>query len=136
MKITKTDKILIPTVVLFLLFWYIYSNYFTKNMIIGTYVKTKNPDNIVVLEAPSGSDTLVLFDDGHYASHYYWGKSGTYEVSYSMDGTSIHFPYLKKRVYNGKDGFVGYGSSIERQWFSKIRIYLDRDLNIYYEKID
>jgi hypothetical protein len=136
MEITKTDKILIPIVVLFLLFWYIYSNYFTENMIVGRYAKAKNPDNITILESPSGLDTLILFDDGHYESHYYWGRNGVYEISYSINGTNIHFTYLEKRVYNGKDGFVGYGSSIKRQWFSKIRIYLDVDSDIYYEKID
>jgi hypothetical protein len=134
MKITKTDKILIPTVVLFLLFWYIYSNYFTKNMIIGTYVKERTLDSYP--EVPSGIDTLILFDDGHYESHYYWHRKGTYEIYGEPFATRIELTYYEKISPDGKIGLAGYNSYFTRWWFSRIRIILNSDLGVYYEKID
>jgi len=33
-------------------------------------------------------------------------------------------------------GFVGWSTRVTRIWFSRIRIPIDIDLGIYYEKID
>ncbi|MDR1199694.1 MAG: hypothetical protein LBK94_11915 [Prevotellaceae bacterium] len=138
MKITRTDKILIPIVVLFLLFWYGYSNYFTQNMITGTYVKIGKPEyrsfhgNII-------TDTLFLFEDGHFKEKKIRNvvdKEGTYELLNELLGTQIAFSYYEKISPDGKIGLVGHDSYFTRIWFSHIRIVIDNDLDIYYEKID
>jgi hypothetical protein len=138
MKITKTDKILILIVVLFLLFWYGYSNYFTQDMIIGTYVKIGEPEyrsfhgNIIM-------DTLFLFADGTFEENKIMGikpQKGNYNLYNKPFGTKIDFTCYEKISPDGKIGLVGYDSYFTRIWFSRIRIVIDNDLAVYYEKID
>jgi hypothetical protein len=105
-------------------------------MIVGSYVKKRIPEYTI---GPYGADTLMLFDDNHCEIHNgYFRKEGTYEISYSIDGTYINFTYLENKTHNGEPGLVSYGRYVKRQWFSRIRISWDSDLNTYsyYEKID
>jgi hypothetical protein len=108
-------------------------------MIIGTYVKSKIPEHIPLLEISHAADTLILFADGYYEScNKCFGNDGkgVYEISNEPFNTTIHINYYEKYTPDGKVGLVGFSTYFTRWWFSRIRIILNSDLGIYYEKID
>lgn len=111
--------------VLFCLISYLYNNFFTSQMMTGTYVN-RNYENDFINENPHIADTLVLFENNRFVSRY-WGK-GVYKTSYTFRGTKISL--------NGNDG-NGLTTYINRIMFlGNPKIILYEDLNQYYEKID
>jgi hypothetical protein len=106
-------------------------------MIIGTYVKTGEPEyrsfygNIIM-------DTLFLFADGTFEENTIKSikpKKGQYNLYNEPFGTRIDFTYYEKISPDGKIGLVGHDSYFTRIWFSPIKIIVNNDLGIYYEKI-
>ena len=132
----------IKCIIIFILLWFLYSSCFTKSMIVGTYViigdgterRSSNGDII--------KDTLFLFPDGTFKEtgrKWFLPSKGIYKVGIPFL-TEIEFEWYEKAVKAmGSDisgGFVGWSTRVTRIWFSRIRIPIDIDLGIYYEKID
>lgn len=111
--------------VLFCLISYLYNNFFSSQMMTGTYVN-RNYENDFINENPHISDTLVLFENNRFASRY-WGK-GVYKTSCTFRGTKIS---LKGNDGNGLTSYVN-----RIMYFGNPKIILYEDLNQYYEKID
>ena len=104
------------------------TNYTSKSSLEGRYINN-NADN--VLEGPrpisQGVDTLVINDDNTFDSQT-WGE-GTYKVEPSIFGTRIDL------TYDYEMGKAGYKMLVTSPLFGQERIWLNHDLNFYFEKI-
>jgi len=124
----KRIKIILILVVVGLLFFEGLTNYASKTSLEGRYV---NNNTDYILEGPKpisqGVDTLVIKNDNTFDSKT-WG-TGTYKVNPSIFGTSIDL------TYNYEMGKAGYEMSVTSPLFGQERIWLDHDLNFYFEKI-
>jgi hypothetical protein len=126
----KTKKVLfiISGIIIFLyLNYYLFNNYFTKKMIVGSYVNKNYQIEPWIEYIPYQADTLVLFHDGKFSSTF-WGQ-GNYKISYSIRGTAI-------QLINKNPSNMGLNTNITRMGVGKPKIILFKDLNQYYEKID
>jgi hypothetical protein len=102
-------KILLGLILLVVI-GYLYSGFFTKGMVVGTYV---NPHFKVSRKegGPVFTDTIRLLDDNNYNSGY-WEK-GTYKISYTPLGTQIQlgtknqFRNLSLQTIIRRDNLVG-----------------------------
>lgn len=101
---------------------YVYENFFTKSMIIGTYVSNGNG-----IDGPNKNDTLILLENYTYESQS-WGK-GKYTLNNSGKGTTINIQY----DYEFDKG--SYQMSIERNFYIKPKLVFDFDQDYYFEKI-
>jgi hypothetical protein len=111
---------------IFFILIYIFNNFFTETMITGLYVSNNNQSNI---EGPNRVGEKLLILEGNKFKSDTWGK-GNYELKYSLNGTRIHL------TYNYQYGKTGYEIYINRSYFlGKPQLILNRDLEIYFEKI-
>ena len=105
-----------------------FTNYASKSSLEGFYV---NNNTEYVLEGPrpisQGVDTLIIHSDNTFDSQT-WGK-GTYKVKQSFFGTRIDL------TYEYEMGKAGYEMKVTSPLFGQERIWLDYDLNFYFEKI-
>ena len=99
---------------------YIYNNFFTQQMLIGTY-QNRNFINSPV--GPRIPDKLVLHENSKFSSNY-WGN-GIYKISHSLMGTNIYL-----------DCDNSFHTTIKRTWYGKTKIIVFSDLETYYEKIN
>lgn len=122
-------KLLIGGITLIIVYFvfYLYNNFFTEKMLLGTYVN-KNYEQKHLTELSKIRDTIQLFENRKYTSGYF-GK-GTYRISYSIKGTSI---VLK---YNYEMGKAQRGAYIKRINFGNPQIIMSNDMNYFYEKIN
>lgn len=97
---------------------YVYDSFFTKSMIIGTYVS-----NGIGIDGPNKNDTLILLENNNYESQS-WGKG-----EYTLKGNTItiHYDY--------EFGKASYQMSIERNFYIKPKLVFDFDQDYYFEKI-
>lgn len=104
------------------------TNYASKSSLQGRYINN-NAD--YVFEGPrpisQGVDTLVIKNDNTFDSQT-WG-TGTYKVKPSIFGTRIDL------TYDYEMGKAGYEMLVTSPLFGQERIWLDYDLNYYFEKI-
>ena len=99
-----------------------YDNFYTSNMIIGTY--TYDFPNAVP-DGPCQGDHLILKENGNFKSDT-WGN-GRYVIS----GSKLQL------TYNYEFGKSGYECSIYRKLFwGAPRLSIVRDLEYYFEKKD
>lgn len=125
----KRNLIIIGAVlVLTLLGIHLYNNFFTKNMLIGTYVNQNYNYTPFLPDIPYFPDTLNIFKDGRFVSSH-WGE-GQYKLSYSIKGTTIDL------TYNYEFGKGSYRTSITRKLFGTPKIMLYRKKNHCYVKLD
>jgi hypothetical protein len=78
----------------FFILWilcYVYNNYLTKGMIVGTYINTNYQYKPFLVEIPYQSDTLTLLKNGTFTSSY-WGK-GKYRLLHKLFTTQIILDY-------------------------------------------
>jgi hypothetical protein len=122
---TTKSKIVISATSILLFSIYINKYFFNKKMLAGIYVSN---DKSSFAEAPNYSDTLILYDNGKFNSDT-WG-TGTYELKYSLAGTTISISY-KYEFGNG-----GYSTSIYRPLLGKPRIIINRGLESYFARLD
>ena len=103
-------KKIIAGLIVLVVVGYLYSGFFTKGMLVGTYV---NPHFKVSRgeDGPVFADTIRLLDDNSYDSGY-WEK-GTYKISYTPLGTQIQlgtknqFHNLSLQTFIRRDNVVG-----------------------------
>jgi len=121
--------------------FYIYANFYTTSMVVGKYVNENYEDKFIGYIAHV-SDTLYLKEDNQFESNYY--GEGTYNLIYDLEGTRIELNYSKgysTTVINGEiismSNEEGFETSISRTWFiGNLKIWLYKDLNQYYKKIE
>jgi len=114
----------------------IFKNYISKNSFVGKYVNNNTKPILVVPGTiPNSLDTLTLFENGEFKSKS-WGK-GNYEISSKYWNTEIKFSYISG--WNGKSPYPIYGdysTDITKSIFGKKKIWINSDLNYYFEKIE
>jgi len=113
--------------VIILIVGFIYHNFFSKEMIVGTYLNQGSDIKVSLGEIPTRLDTLIILRNNKFKNTT-WGE-GTYEISYSITGTKIQF------IYDYEFGKAGFESTIDRSLFKSPRILLFKDLDYYYDKI-
>jgi hypothetical protein len=122
----KQSLFIILTIFSLLLLW---KMYLPISSIPGKYV---NNNTRPILEGPSpiaqGQDTLILFEEGTFTSKT-WGD-GTYEVETSLRGTKIDLSYTFAA------GQGGFHTTVSKSLLGNLKIWLDYDLEFYFEKID
>jgi len=106
-KIEKKKKYLLIVTLIFLIF-YLISNFYTKEMVVGIYVN-RNYNNTFINDIAHKEDTLKLFNDNKFTSPYY--GNGTYKLIYEIDGTYIRLSY------NDGTGRTSFKTSIYRSQF-------------------
>ncbi|MCH4824604.1 hypothetical protein ML462_15630 [Gramella lutea] len=94
--------------------------------IVGTYVLINN-ENKNFAEIPSNKDTLILNPDKTFNSGYY--GNGKYEIENNFLNTKILLHY------NYEFGTASYKAKIENKLFEEIKINLNDDLEITYNKV-
>lgn len=97
-------------------------------MIVGEYINKNYDREPSVPEVPYELDTLRLFDNNKFTSHF-WG-SGTYRIIHGFGGTKIEL------MYQDEFGRADFTRSLTRLWFGKPKFLLDVDFNHYFEKSD
>ncbi|MEN2412581.1 hypothetical protein [Flavobacterium mesophilum] len=97
---------------------YTYNNFFTKSMIIGTYVSNGNG-----IDGPNKNDTLILLENNTYESQT-WGKG-----KYTLKANTINI------YYDYEFGKASYQMRIERNFYLKPKLVFDFDQDNYFEKI-
>ncbi len=102
-------------------------DFLTYNMVAGVYVNHYNGSRPTIADMPDEADTLVLFQNGKFHSGFY-GK-GTYQLDYSMWGTSINIQYEYEM------GRAALNASINKPLFGEPRIMLVSDLDYYYIRV-
>nr|WP_315247373.1 hypothetical protein [uncultured Flavobacterium sp.] len=108
---------------------YFYNSFFSRDMLVGTYVVKNYYNSPSAVELPSTTDTLKILKDNKFISSD-WGE-GKYNLSYSITGTKIHFSYQYEF------GTAGFTSSLTRKLFiGNTKIMLNYDSGVYYEKMD
>lgn len=121
--------IIISLVIFGLLFIEGLTNYASKTSLEGRYI---NNNTDYILEGPrpisQGVDTLVIKKDYTFDSKT-WGK-GTYRVKPSIFGTRIDL------TYDYEMGKAGYEMLVTSPMFRQERIWLDYDMDFYFEKIE
>lgn len=122
----KNRILIIIALIIILIGW---KNYIPKSSILGEYA---NNNTKPILEGPSpiqnGIDTLKLLENDTFESKT-WGN-GRYEISKSFMRTEIDLTYTYPM------GKAGFSTQIEKSMFGKIKIWLDYDLEFYFEKVD
>ena len=118
---------IVATVGLTLFGYYLHLNFFSKKMIVGTYINTNFDYPSHVAEIPCYADELELYSDGRFSSSY-WGE-GEYKISYSIKGTTIDL------TYNYEFGKAGFNTYITRDVFGTPKIVLNKDRNHHYAKV-
>ncbi len=93
-------------------------------MLAGIYVSN---DKSGFADTPNFSDTLILQDNGKFVSDT-WG-TGTYELNYSLAGTTICISY------NYEFGKGGYSRSVYRPLLRSPRISINSDLDSYFARL-
>lgn len=126
MKQKLISIIIIIVITFFLILGY--NNFFTKEMLIGSYVNKNFNYSPYLVEIPYVPDTLTLYKDNQFVSNY-WGK-GSYNIFHTVKGTEIEL------TYNYKFGKAGYRTFIKRLDLGKPKIILNIDRNHYYEKLE
>lgn len=112
-------RVIIGASVTIIILLYSYNNFFTKGMLIGTYIN-KNYEHSIF--GAHYQDTLKLLSNSQFKSSF-WGGTGQFKISYSIRGTEI--------LLNSSNSLSTY---VTRGFFGKPRIVIDRDLNNYYLK--
>ena len=124
----KKLLIIVGLVIFGLIFLEGLTNYASKSSLEGLYI---NNNTDYILEGPrpitQGVDTLTIKKDNTFESQT-WG-SGTYKVEPSIFGTRIDL------TYDYEMGKAGYEMLVTSPLFGQERIWLDYDLNYYFEKI-
>ncbi|MFD2162483.1 hypothetical protein ACFSJU_08760 [Paradesertivirga mongoliensis] len=106
----------------FIVLSFAYDNFYTTDMIIGTYVYDFP---WIVAEGPSKGDKLILKENGDFESDT-WGKG-----VYKLDGSRLQLNY------SCEFGKAGFETSIYRRFFwGKPRISIERDIGYYFRKKD
>jgi hypothetical protein len=106
---------------------YCYNNFFTESAIIGRYVNRNYDHEASLADIPHVADTLALLDNNRYESNF-WGK-GSYDITHDIKGTHIEL------IYGYEFGKGGFNTSISRLNWGGLKIILDGDRELYYEKI-
>lgn len=103
------------------------TNYVSKSTLEGLYI---NNNTEYILDGPrpieQGVDTLIIKNDNTFESQT-WG-SGTYKIKPSVFGSRIDF------TYDYEMGKAGYEMMVSKPLFKAERIWLDYDMNFYFEK--
>lgn len=124
----KRLVIIVSLLIFGLLFIEGLTNYASKSSLEGRYI---NNNTDYVLEGPRpispGVDTLVINNDNTFNSQT-WG-TGTYKVKPSIFGTRIDL------TYDYEMGKAGNEMLVTSPVFGQERIWLNYDLNYYFEKI-
>ena len=124
----KKRIIIVSSLIFGLLFIKGLTNYVSKSSLEGRYI---NNNTNYALEGPrpisQGVDTLVINNDNSFDSQT-WG-TGTYKVKPSIFGTRIDL------TYDYEMGKAGYEMLVTSPLFGRERIWLNHDLNYYFEKI-
>ena len=124
----KRLVIIVSLLIFGLLFIEGLTNYASKSSLEGRYI---NNNTDYVLEGPrpisQGVDTLVINNDNTFNSQT-WG-TGTYKVKPSIFGTRIDL------TYDYEMGKAGNEMLVTSPVFGQERIWLNYDLNYYFEKI-
>jgi hypothetical protein len=115
----KIISILFSLIVIIL----IYNNFFTKSMIVGTYISNGNG-----LDGANKGDTLIISKDNTFKSKT-WGK-GKYTLNYSTKGTTIRIQY------DYEFGKASYHMGIKRNYYIEPKLIFDYDLDYYFYKIE
>ena len=125
----KRLVIIVSLVIFGLLFIEGLTNYSSKTSLEGRYF---NNNTDYILEGPrpisQGVDTLVIKKDYTFDSKT-WG-TGTYRVKPSIFGTRIDL------TYDYEMGKAGYEMLVTSPMFRQERIWLDYDMDFYFEKIE
>lgn len=93
----------------------------------GKYINTNYQSPICCVEAPHEPDTLILFSNGNFESHFF-GK-GQFEVSNGISTRIILH-------YNSFDKAALYNTYFSNKLFEKPKIILNADTNHVYTKIN
>lgn len=113
-------KKIIAVVISVLLIFYFLNHFFTKSMIVGTYVSNDNAG----IDGPNKGDTLILLENNTFRSQT-WGK-GTYK----LEGSSITINY------NYELGKASYQMGVRRNSSLQPKLVFDFDLESCFEKVD
>lgn len=122
MQQSKKIIIIIGVSLLFLI--YVYNNFFTTGMLVGTYANMNYKNST---ENPSVPDTLILLPNNTFSSKYF--GTGKYSLNYSMSGSKINL------IFDDVINQINIHSNITRINLNHPKITLCSDLNHYYEKI-
>lgn len=98
---------------------YIYNNFFTIDMISGTYNTIDYEKSLMV---PNFPDKLILNEDFTYRSKFF--GNGFFKIDYDYKGTKIYI--------DSDNGSLS--TRLTRNWFGKPKIIIFKDLGHYYEK--
>lgn len=125
----KGKRLLILGVALIIIFGgiYFHINFFTKSMIVGTYINKNYNYTPFLPEIPYSIDTLRIFKDERFISSH-WGE-GQYKLSYSLKGTTINLSYKYEF------GMAGYKIPVTRNCFEAPRLILYRPKKHHYSKV-
>lgn len=104
---------------------YAHKNFFTKSMIVGSYINYNFDYVPFIPDIPYSPDTLRIYNNKFTSS--YWGE-GDYTLHSNLAGTRIDLTYAY--------GKAGYNTDIERDFFGVPKIMLFRMENHCYQKID
>ncbi len=118
-------KIIIIIIASLLFLTYLYNNFFTTRMLIGTYVNMNYKNSI---EDPNIPDTLILLQNNTFSSQYF--GTGKYSLSYSISGSKLNL------IFDDVIHQINIHPNIKRINFNHTKIILCSDLNHYYEKIN
>ena len=120
--------IIISGILLVVMLIFFYKNHISTDDIIGKYV---NNNTEPLLDGPKeiqkGVDTLIIMKDNKFSSKT-WGD-GTYIIKSSLMETKIDFKYTYSM------GKAGYEAIVSKPLFNKTKIWLNYDLNFYFEKM-
>ncbi len=130
MKILDNIKSIIYwTLILFLIVVLFDFLWTSRNEIAGIYV---NNNIESIFQGPKstkeGIDTLRILADNRFINSC-WGI-GNYSIKNSLFTTEVEF------TYKGAFGYTVYSSKINRPIFDDLKIWLNRDLNYYYKRVE
>lgn len=121
---------------------YTYNNFATQEMLIGTYVNNNYDHNMSGEAITHNRDTLIIKNNNQFESTFF--EKGTYKLKYSLSGTAIELTYDHGNFYDTINGEIIkipnqgiFSTTINRLHFvGNLKITLNEDLNLYYEKIN
>lgn len=120
--------LIITGVILGLISISFYKNHISTDDLIGKYV---NNNTEPLLDGPrpiqERIDTLTIMENNTFSSQT-WGD-GTYVLESSFVEARIDL------TYSYSMGKAGYEMSVTKPLFGKTRVWLNHDLNFYFEKI-
>ena len=121
--------LIISGIILGLISFSFYKNHISTDELIGKYV---NNNTEPLLDGPrpiqEGMDTLTIMENNTFSSRT-WGE-GKYVLESSFIETRIDL------TYSYSMGKAGYEMSVTKPLFGKIRVWLNHDLNFYFEKTE